>query len=63
MPPLTIHFAFDYVTKNAVRYEEQLESELAAPDIGTLYLRKRAMEKLGLTQPAKRVKITVEVED
>ena len=40
-------FKADRVTKNTVRFEEQLEGELASPTIGTVYVPKSTLGQLG----------------
>lgn len=49
---MKIKFLQERITKNTVRFQEQLESELDVPVIGTLYVQKTALAKLGYKEGA-----------
>lgn len=40
-------FKMEKATKNTIRFEEVLESELAAPKIGAIYIPKSTLGELG----------------
>lgn len=42
-----VKFTMERITKNTVRFQEQLGSELEVPTIGTLYVQKTALAKIG----------------
>lgn len=42
-----VSFKVDRVTRNTVRFEEELGSELDSPKIGTLYVPKATLAQLG----------------
>lgn len=44
---VTVTLAPEKVTKNTVRFTEQLESEFTAPTIGTIYIPKATLGQLG----------------
>lgn len=44
---VTITLVPEKVTKNTVRFTEQLESEFTAPTIGTIYVPKATLGQLG----------------
>lgn len=44
---MKITFEMEKATKNTIRFMEQLESELAAPKIGTIYIPKSTLGELG----------------
>lgn len=44
---VTVTLVPEKVTKNTVRFTEQLESEFAAPTIGTIYIPKATLGQLG----------------
>ena len=44
---VTINLTPEKITKNTVRFSEQLESEFAAPTIGTIYVPKATLGQLG----------------
>lgn len=60
MPNVTLRFDLEKETKGAVRYAEQTEGALAEPTIGTLYIRKSALARMGHTQIPSVVKLTLE---
>lgn len=43
----SVKFIPERITKNTVRFQEQLQSELDTPTIGTLYVQKTALAKIG----------------
>lgn len=57
---VTVEMSVSKVTKNTVRFEEILESEFVAPEIGTIYIPKATLGKLGYKDGNKLV-LTVEV--
>jgi hypothetical protein len=54
----TFHVEKD--TKNSVRFEENLESEFAAPKFGTIYVPKATLGAIGF-ESGKEIRVTVEV--
>lgn len=44
---MTITLRMEKATKNTIRFEEVLESELAAPKIGNIYVPKSTLGELG----------------
>ena len=42
-----VTFTMEKATKNTIRFEEVLESELAAPKIGSIYIPKSTLGELG----------------
>lgn len=44
---MTVNFRFEKATKNTIRFEEVLESELAAPAIGSIYIPKSTLSQIG----------------
>lgn len=44
---MTVEFKMEKATKNTIRFEEVLESELAAPKIGSIYIPKSTLGELG----------------
>lgn len=57
---VTVEMAVAKMTKNTIRFEEVLESEFAAPKIGTIYVPKSTLGELGYKEGNKLV-LTVEV--
>lgn len=55
---MKVTFKMEKVTKNTVRFEEVLESDLAAPKIGSIYVPKSTLGELGWDGKSE---ITVEV--
>ena len=47
---VTVNFKPEKVTKNTVRFSEVLESEYAAPIIGTIYVPKATLGQIGYTE-------------
>jgi len=54
-------FTAEKATKNTVRFQEVLESEFAAPTIGTIYVPKATLGQLGYAE-GKKLVVTVTVE-
>lgn len=44
---MTITLKMEKATKNTIRFEEVLESELSAPKIGTVYVPKSTLGEIG----------------
>lgn len=44
---MKVTFTMEKATKNTIRFEEVLESELAAPKIGSIYIPKSTLGELG----------------
>lgn len=44
---MRINMVMEKATKNTIRFEEVLESELAAPKIGNIYVPKSTLGELG----------------
>ena len=44
---MKVTFTMEKATKNTIRFEEILESELAAPKIGSIYVPKATLGELG----------------
>lgn len=57
---VTVEMSVSKVTKNTVRFEEVLDSEFSAPEIGTIYVPKATLGKLGYKDGMKLV-LTLEV--
>jgi hypothetical protein len=62
MKTQTLTFNFEKETKGAVRFSEQTQGELTEPVVGTLYIRKSGLSKMGLDRIPNVVKVTLEVE-
>lgn len=56
----TITFIPERMTKNTVRFQEQVKSDLDVPVIGVLYVQKTALAKLGYKE-GKTLTINMEV--
>ena len=54
-------FTAEKATKNTVRFQEVLESEFAAPTIGTIYVPKATLGQLGYSE-GKKLVVTITVE-
>ena len=54
-------FTAEKATKNTVRFQEVLESEFAAPTIGTIYIPKATLGQIGYAE-GKKLVVTVSVE-
>lgn len=44
---MTIALKMEKATKNTIRFEEVLESELSAPKVGTIYVPKSTLGEIG----------------
>jgi len=44
---MKVTFTMEKATKNTIRFEEVLESELAAPKVGSIYVPKSTLGELG----------------
>lgn len=44
---MTIKMIMEKATKNTIRFEEVLESELSAPKVGTIYVPKSTLGEIG----------------
>ena len=44
---MRVEFKMEKATKNTIRFEEILESELAAPKVGAIYIPKSTLGELG----------------
>lgn len=44
---VTVNFTMEKATKNTIRFAEVLPNELVAPEIGTIYVPKATLGKLG----------------
>ncbi len=44
---MTITLRMEKATKNTIRFEEVLESELSAPKVGTVYVPKSTLGEIG----------------
>lgn len=58
---VTVNFKPEKITKNTVRFAEVLENEYAAPDIGTIYIPKATLGKIGYTE-GKALTVTLGIE-
>lgn len=58
---MRVVFTMEKATKNTIRFEEALESELAAPKVGSIYVPKSTLGELGWKEGNNLV-LTVEVE-
>lgn len=59
---MSVTFKMEKATKNTIRFEEVLESELSAPVIGSIYIPKATLGQLGWTE-GKNLTLTMRVED
>ena len=55
---VTVNFAMEKATKNTIRFQEVLESELDAPAIGTIYIPKATLKQIGWAE-GKELKVTI----
>lgn len=56
----SVAFGFEKETKGAIRYQEHVEpGSLDEPIIGTLYIRKSGLKRLGFTQVPQRLTLSV----
>lgn len=44
---MRVEFKMEKATKNTIRFEEILESELAAPKVGSVYIPKSTLGEIG----------------
>lgn len=56
---MKVVFEMEKTTKNTIRFTEVLESELAAPKIGSVYIPKSTLGEIGWDGTSK---ITIEIE-
>lgn len=56
---MRINFTLEKETKGAIRYQEDQATQLSEPVIGTLYIRKSGLAKLGYTQAPTQFHIDV----
>lgn len=52
---MRVEFKMEKATKNTIRFEEILESELAAPKVGSVYIPKSTLGEIGWTEDKKLV--------
>lgn len=52
---MRVEFTMEKATKNTIRFEEVLESELAAPKVGSIYIPKSTLGELGWQEGKKLV--------
>lgn len=57
---LIVNFELNKVTKGAVRYTEVTGDQLVEPIIGTLYIRKSGLAKLGHKSIPDKISITIQ---
>lgn len=60
---MRIKFEFEKETKGAIRYSEVTESKLSEPIIGTLYIRKSGLAKMGFTDVPATMTIQVDTKE
>lgn len=58
--PVQVTFSQERVTKNAVRFQEDTESDLAEEKIGQLYVKKGTLGLLGFAE-GDRITVTIEI--
>lgn len=56
---MIIELKMEKATKNTIRFEEILESELAAPKVGAVYIPKSTLGELGWKEGT-NIKLTLE---
>ncbi len=61
MAEIKVSFKPEKITKNTVRFAEELESEFAAPTIGTIYVPKGTLGQIGYKE-GKTLIVTLSVE-
>lgn len=49
---MRVEFTMEKATKNTIRFEEVLESELAAPKVGSVYIPKSTLGEIGWKEGA-----------
>lgn len=59
---MNVTFKMEKATKNTIKFEEVLESELSAPKVGTLYVPKSTLGELGWSE-GKNLIINLEVSE
>lgn len=57
---VSVTLKVEKVTKNTVRFAEELESEFSAPVIGTIYIPKVTLGQIGYKE-GNKITLTVEV--
>ena len=58
---VTVNFKPEKITKNTVRFTEVLENEFVAPEIGTIYVPKATLGKIGYAE-GKTLVVTLAIE-
>ena len=58
---VSVKFSPEKITKNTVRFAENLENEYAAPEIGTIYVPKSTLGKIGYAE-GKTLVVTISIE-
>lgn len=58
---MRVEFTMEKATKNTIRFEEVLESELSAPKVGSIYIPKSTLGELKW-QEGKKLVLEVNVE-
>ena len=56
---MKVTFEMEKATKNTIRFSEVLESELAAPKIGSIYIPKSTLGEIGWKEGCR---VTLEIE-
>lgn len=59
---MKVKFTMEKATKNTIKFEEMLESELSAPKVGTIYVPKSTLGELGWSE-GKSLEINLEVSE
>ena len=59
---MNVTFKMEKATKNTIKFEEILESELSAPKVGTLYVPKSTLGELGWSE-GKNLTVNLEVSE
>lgn len=52
---MRVEFTMEKATKNTIRFEEVLESELVAPKVGSVYIPKSTLGELGWQEGKKLI--------
>ena len=52
---MRVEFKMEKATKNTIRFEEILESELSAPKVGSVYIPKSTLGEIGWNESKKLV--------
>lgn len=58
---VTVNFTPEKITKNTVRFAEIVDGEFSAPSIGTLYVPKTTLSKIGYSE-GKTLIVTINAE-